>query len=405
MKLKLINISIILILIIMSGIVFAQDQWLIKIESSGEKELIREDEVITFIENYSLFNSLFPNPVGFRMPASKEIFEFESNVSKNLKNKDTREVWINDYVNAKLFLIEAKKQNKNASKESDKVYNESSLDSKINQFEEYLGLKIPERVYLINVLLEDIDKPKKTYVDEFHSQLSNMPQLKQVPQNKIRELATDFAKEREAEETLEKEIKKIRGSKSITKDRYNPFSVKIDSKEEFSVKEVEDAFKGYLNLTVYIYMGGMGEEGYSELFKSNDTKEMFVDEYINYYLLKQKMKQEGKYDSKVVDNYIDRCLDYFEVNFINIKYTLKYILPEVQKKVTPDVLNEVINRLKGSPEYSSYIDLNTQGMDSDKKEEWIKQFAQRLLYQNLVLGLKEKEINRLRDAYKIETNF
>lgn len=422
MKLKLIKFLTIIMLIILGGLMFAQDGYIVKIMDRkidpNVEVTIYEDEIVTFIENYSLFNSLFPNPIGFRMPMTEEVFQFESNIAKNLKNAETREIWIEDYISAKLFYIEANLQNKKAKKEKDQVYSENNLNNRKKQFEDYLKLKIPERVYLINVLLEKIKKNptekekrngiielKKSYADQWHTQLSNMPQLKQVPQNKIRELAESFAKEKQAEEILEKEIKKIRGSKSIRKGRNDPFNVEIDSVQEFTEEDVEKAFKGYLNLTIYIYMGGMGEEGYNELLNNKDTKEMFIDEYIGYHLLKKKMEKEGQYDKRIINNYIKRCTNYFNMNFINIKYTLKYILPMVQEKVTPDVLKSVITKLENSDEYSGYIDQNTRKLDPSQKEEWLEQFAQRLIYQNLVLNLKGEEVERLRDAYVIETNY
>jgi hypothetical protein len=363
---------------------FAQDTWIVKITGENGKEIkIYELEVVQFIENITLFQQLFPSPLTLKKPLTKDTLNFKSEIKEKLKNQQLKRDLIDEYVNAMLFVIKAEELN---------LYSSKKLDEKVKEFNFLMELQIISKLYIIKQLIPKTT-PTQEEIDAMFDKLSQ--ELgKMVTKDELFKLAKDYATEEKAVKTLKEKIDKIRDKKRIKIDSANPFVVLIDGNQEFTAQEVENIFKGYLNLLFYVYNGGMGsDEELEKLYKDDSTKKDFVKEFINYHIVRQLVKEEGVYDEKLVKELSKMCSDYFKINYINIRYAKEKVLPEVKKRMTEENIKAMVARLKSEPSLDG------------KSEEYIRDYAEKMLFQQLVILFKQQEIETLRDEYSIEYNF
>jgi hypothetical protein len=401
MKLKKLNIIILLAVIIISGTaLFAQDQWIVKITGDlpEQETLVYEGDVIRFIENMRLFTSLFPNPMTMRRPMTPEVFDFKEQTQKDFKDEKMRKNFIEKYVDALLFVIKADELD---------YYNEKKLDIKSNEFHKLMEIQIMSKVYIIKELIPSTEADDET-IDKFFNMLKNQMEASgmMLPLDEIDKLATQYAVEQTATEDLLKTVNEVTSKKRIKIDDENPFIVKIDGIEEFSPEEAETVFKGYLNLLHYVYQGGLAEEEDMEkLYNDYETKKKFIKEYINYHIVKKIVTEKGLYDDKYIIELADRCTEYFRMNYINIRYAREKILPKVEKSMNEDKINDAVQIALTDPEYSKFINEQTKDMSEEQKSQWVENWVKTRLYQQLIVQLKTEEIQELKYEYSIEYNY
>ncbi len=401
MKNKYLNIIIILAFIIISGTaLFAQNQWIVKITGDlpEQETLVYESDVIGFIENMRLFQSLFPNPMSIRRPMTPEVFNFKEQTQKDFKDEQARKNFIEKYVDALLFIIKADELN---------YYNKVKLDAKTNEFHRLMELQIMSKVYIIKELIPNTEPDDET-IDKFFDMLKNQMEASgmMLPLDEINKLATQYAVEQKATEELLDQVNEITSKKRIKIDSENPFKVKLDGIEEFSPEEAETVFKGYLNLLHYVYQGGLAEEEDMEkLYNDYETKKKFIKEYINYHIVQEIVKENGLFDEKYIQELSDRCSEYFRMNYINIKYAREKILPKVENSMSDEKISDAISLAQTDPEYSKFINEQTKDMSDEQKSQWIENWVKTRLYQQLIVQLKQEELQELRYEYSIEYNY
>ncbi len=400
MKSKKINILLILVIVILSsGTLFANGDWVAKITGGvgSQETFVYEDDVVRFIEDMRLFQSMFPNPMMVKRPMTPEVLEFKKQTQEDFRDAKMKQNFIDKYIEALLFKIKAEELN---------YYSERTLSTKAKEFQSLMEIQLMSKVYIIKDLMPKI-KPDSKVVDKYFEEIKKQSDSRgmMLPLDEIDKLASQYALEQTATEKLLRDVKDITAKSRIRIDSNNPFKVYIDGEQQFTEKEAESVFNGYLNLLMYVYQGGLAEESdMQKLAKDKDTKRNFIKEYINYHIVKGIIKKKGLYDERYIKDLAKRCTEYFRLNYINIRYAKEKILPKVEASMSNERVKSAIQQALANPEYSKIIAQQTKDMSKEARDQWVENFVKTGLYQQLIVQLKQEEIEELQYEYSIEYN-